>query len=210
MDEEKREIIRSPYLPKEKTALKALKPRKKYEKKRAIVQLQVDTLVLNKDGRPDTSKLTDRQMMAISGFRKYRGNVTLACKHSGCSRDTFYRWMNENKVFAHLAERAKAESGDVVENMLWERIDRGDPWAIQFWLKHNHPNYADKLAVTVKALTPSWANKMKIPTKAPLNPKQIMGIEHTIKAKEERNEKKNKEILDATLGNTTVPRLPAV
>ncbi len=116
--------------------------------------------------------------------------------------------MNENKVFAHLSERARQESGDVVENKLWERIDRGDPWAIQFWLKHNHPAYAEKLQVSVKALTPSWATKMKIPT-APISPKAVMGLENHIKAEIKKEAKETKSELDAALGTATVPGLPA-
>ena len=205
-----KEILKDIYLPKEETVKKKLPPMvKRYEKKRSKEQLKVETLVLDDNEKPDTSKLTDRQMKAVSGFRKYRGNITLATKYAGCSRDTFYRWMNENKVFAHLAERARQESGDTVENKLWERIDRGDPWAIQFWLKHNHPAYAEKLQVQVKALTPSWATKMKLPAKAPLKPYEVMGLERQIGKVIKDQDKKTKSELDAALGTATVPGLPA-
>ena len=180
----------------------------KYIKKRAPEPTKVETLVVDEDGKLDTSKLTDRQFRAISGFRKNRGNITLACKYAGCSRDTFYRWMNENKIFAHLVERARAESGDVVENKLWDRIDRGDPWAIQFWLKHNHPAYAEKLQLSVKAMTPSWASKMKL-TKTGLSPKQLDGLQRKMDVGIKKEQQEIKSELDAALGTATVPRLPA-
>lgn len=185
------------------------KPAKaRYIKKRAPEPTKVETLIVDEDGKPDTSKLTDRQFRAISGFRKFRGNITMACKYASCSRDTFYRWMTENKVFAHLAERARQESGDIVENKLWDRIDRGDPWAIQFWLKHNHPAYADKLQVSVKAMTPSWATKMKL-TRTNLSPKQVMGLEKKADTIIKKEQQEIKAELDATLGTATVPRIPA-
>lgn len=136
------------------------KPKKVYPKRpRLAHQLTVEEVVFDEKGRPDTSLLTQVQMRMLSKFRASHGVVSRACMAAGVSRDTFYRWQTENKIFAHLIDRAKQENNDYVENKLWDRLERGEPWAIQMYMRANHPSYSDKLQVNVKQLTPSWYNK---------------------------------------------------
>lgn len=125
----------------------------------------LDEVVLDEYGKPDTDLLTVTQMRMIGKFRKHHGVVSRACREAIVSRDTFYRWMQENKIFSHLIDRARNENVDYVENKLWDRIERGDAWAIQMYLKANHPAYSDKLQINIKQMTPSWMEKLKGPKK---------------------------------------------
>jgi hypothetical protein len=99
-------------------------------------------------------------MRAVAAYRRSHGVISVAAKTSDISRDTFYRWMEENAVFRYMVERAKDENIDFVENKLWERIERGDPWAIQMYLRANHPAYGEKMQLNVKQMSPSWMEKL--------------------------------------------------
>lgn len=78
--------------------------------------------------------------------------IQVACERSNVSRGTFYRWQNEDKEFAKAADRAIAEGEafitDMSESQLISLIrDKNFP-AIQLWLRHHHPIYANKLEIT--------------------------------------------------------------
>lgn len=95
--------------------------------------------------------------------------VQVACEKSGISRNTIYRWIREDKVFAKAFDEAMSDGvafvNDMGESQLLQLIkDKNFP-AVRFWLNKRHPAYKDKIEVTTKedieALTPSQAKIVK-------------------------------------------------
>ena len=56
-------------------------------------------------GRPQ--KLDYRIMMKLADSIQHNSTITEACRYSGISRDTFYRYMKKQPVFAEKMVEAK-------------------------------------------------------------------------------------------------------
>lgn len=73
-------------------------------------------------------------------------NISLACDKVGLSRNTVYRWCNEDSEFKkRLDEALKAgiESvNDLAESKLIAHLNNGNMQAIRYWLDNNKQNYA--------------------------------------------------------------------
>ena len=85
--------------------------------------------------------------------------VLVACEKTGISRATFYRWFKEDEKFKELAQEALDEGkklvNDVAESQLISLVkDKNFP-AVSYWLKHNHPNYNNRLELSGKISTQS-------------------------------------------------------
>lgn len=96
--------------------------------------------------------------------------IEVAVKRIGISRDTFYRWKLEDKVFAKQSQEAFVQGiefiNDMSESQLVSLIKEKSWQAIQFWLKHHHARYADKIEISGKIeseekLTPEQATIVK-------------------------------------------------
>lgn len=72
--------------------------------------------------------------------------LEVACGKVGVSRATVYRWRNEDKEFGQAFDEAIENGRDlldeVTESKLIGLIDRSDPNAIFFYLKHRHHLYS--------------------------------------------------------------------
>lgn len=74
--------------------------------------------------------------------------IQIACKKSGVSRATFYRWQQEDKDFRRQ-NRDALEQGiefinDMSESQLITLIKEKKMPAIAMWLKHNHKRYGSR------------------------------------------------------------------
>src|SRR3989338_4560343 len=72
-------------------------------------------------------------------------NVSLACEKVGLSRNTVYRWCNEDPEFKERVDAA-LENGiesvnDLAESKLITNINNGNMRAIQYWLDNNKKTY---------------------------------------------------------------------
>lgn len=80
--------------------------------------------------------------------------VQICCEKLGVSRSTYYRWREEDKEFAKLADQALAEGvsliNDMAESQLLSAIRDRNISAIFYWLNHRHSAYSNKLEVTTK------------------------------------------------------------
>ncbi len=80
--------------------------------------------------------------------------VQVACEKSGISRNSIYRWKNEDEEFAKEMEAAITEGealvNDMTENQLLFLLKEGNWPAISFWLRHRNPKFRDKVEVTAK------------------------------------------------------------
>lgn len=63
------------------------------------------------------------------------GNVTLACHFGKCGRSTFYRYYNEDEVFAKQVDDITEIAIDICESELWKQIKDGNVPCILFYLK---------------------------------------------------------------------------
>ncbi len=92
--------------------------------------------------------------------------VQVAAEKSGVSRQSVYRWKQNDKNFEKEMEDALAEGealvNDMSESQLLTLIKEKNWSAISFWLRHRNPKFKDKIEVTSRfedsgELTPSQA-----------------------------------------------------
>jgi hypothetical protein len=81
-------------------------------------------------------------------------NVQMVCDKIGISRNTVYRWKEEDADFSSMFEKALQEStsvvNDIAEGHLLKKINNGDFKPITFWLKHRHPEYKNKSNIHIE------------------------------------------------------------
>lgn len=74
--------------------------------------------------------------------------VSVACKKAGIGRQTFYRWLDEDKKFARDVERAQRRGvqkvNDMAESVLMNKIANQDEKTAKWWLEKRHPAYGPK------------------------------------------------------------------
>lgn len=72
-------------------------------------------------------------------------NISIACERVGLSRQSIYRWMNEDLKFqkkVNEAIRMGVESiNDLAESKLIAKIKEGEPRAVEYWLNSNKQKY---------------------------------------------------------------------
>lgn len=77
--------------------------------------------------------------------------VQIVCDRAGIGRASYYRWRNEDKNFKKAADEAIIEGelfiNDMSESQIISLIKEKNWSAISFWLKHNHPKYANRIEV---------------------------------------------------------------
>jgi len=82
--------------------------------------------------------------------------VQVACEKVGISRNSVYRWRNENAEFRKEMEAALAEGEELVNDMSESQLlslIREKNWnAISFWLRKRNPKFKDRLEVSTVPL----------------------------------------------------------
>lgn len=80
--------------------------------------------------------------------------VQVACEKVGVSRNSIYRWRNDDEEFRKEMELAledgEALVNDMSESQLLSLIKEKSWSAISFWLRHRNPKFRDKVEVTAK------------------------------------------------------------
>jgi hypothetical protein len=80
--------------------------------------------------------------------------LQLCCEKLEVSRMTIYRWKQSDPEFAKAVDDALAEGklvvNDLAESQLISAIRDRNITAILAWLRHHHPEYANKLELTAK------------------------------------------------------------
>jgi hypothetical protein len=81
-----------------------------------------------------------------AALQKAKGLVTLAASELHADYKTVRRMVNESKTLQRIQAEAKDQVGDIAEGRLFEAINRGEPWAIQFYLRTQmqHRGYNDR------------------------------------------------------------------
>ena len=89
-------------------------------------------------------------------------NISLACKKTGISRQTLYRWKQEDPEFAkeiHRSYDVGIDSiSDLAESKLVEKIQTGDFKSMKFWLENNNKRYLRPRKAIEHALTKAEDN----------------------------------------------------
>lgn len=71
--------------------------------------------------------------------------VSAVCNKIGISRQSIYRWLNEDFEFRALYKEALSHGADnindLAESKLIGAIDRSEPWSIKYWLESNNKKY---------------------------------------------------------------------
>ncbi|MFA5098744.1 MAG: hypothetical protein WC461_00795 [Candidatus Paceibacterota bacterium] len=94
---------------------------------------------VQKDERVSTRQAKER---FVAMFERVGGSsVSLATQQAGISRDTFYRWLHEDKEFKEVIEHTKYHLNDLVEDILMLKILQGDGPSVRFYLSRKHPGY---------------------------------------------------------------------
>lgn len=72
-------------------------------------------------------------------------NISFACEKVGISRNTIYRWRNEDPEFDRKVNQAFANGvgsiNDLAESKLISKINQGSMSAIKYWLDNNSKRY---------------------------------------------------------------------
>jgi len=80
--------------------------------------------------------------------------IQIACERVGISRPTFYRWKADDEDFAKEIKDALSEGivfiNELSESQVIALIKEKNLPAVRFWLRHNHPKYAQRIEITTK------------------------------------------------------------
>ena len=79
-----------------------------------------------------------------------QGTVYHASQAAGISRQTAYRWRQEDLEFAELWDEAIQHAVNAVENAVYQKALSGDTIAAIFYLKAHRPIYRDRLNIDIK------------------------------------------------------------
>jgi len=93
-------------------------------------------------GRP-TKKDVETVNKLIAGFNN-GFNDTEACSYSGISRETFYKWMKNDKKFSDIIVHAKAYPNKKAKEVLLDGINAGNTSDAKWWLERKDPEFKAK------------------------------------------------------------------
>ncbi len=97
-------------------------------------------------------KKTDKMKELVLDQLRKSPIVEAACQKAGITRTTFYRWKKDDPEFAKAIDEAIFEGGllvnDLAENQLISAVKDRNLSAVQYWLRHHHPTYANKLQIS--------------------------------------------------------------
>ena len=79
-----------------------------------------------------------------------QGTVYHAAQAAGVSRQTAYRWREDDPEFADLWYEAIENAVDAVENVVYQRALGGDTISAIFYLKAQRPKFRDRLNINVE------------------------------------------------------------
>lgn len=82
--------------------------------------------------------------------------IQVACEKISISRNSIYRWRNEDAEFLKDMDQALVEGEELINDMSESQLVsmiRDKNWqAISFWLRKRNPKFRDRLEVNTKTL----------------------------------------------------------
>lgn len=113
-------------------------------------------------------KKEKNQKIFLENLDKGQGIVSYACENTGISRQTYYRWIKEDKDFAKACEDVKESVIDRVESKLMNVMNDADApghlTAIIFWLKTQakHRGYVERSEISADLHTDEKKTKEQL------------------------------------------------
>lgn len=102
----------------------------------------------NQKKQQTIAKRIAKQKAAVLEMLETVPVVQIACKKSGISKATYYRWYRDDAEFAEVADAAKAEGtrtiNELAQSKLIELISQGNLSASIFWLKCRNPEFVER------------------------------------------------------------------
>ena len=84
---------------------------------------------------------------------KNKGVIALVCQKMDIDRTTYYRWRDNDPVFAKAVKDSFADLNERVEDMLMIKIfQQGDGSSIRYFLDRKNPNYKPKVKVETQVV----------------------------------------------------------
>jgi hypothetical protein len=83
-------------------------------------------------------------------YRELLCNVSSTCTKLKISRQTFYRWREEDKDFDILCEEAEESLLDLAFTKLIGNVDKGNQRAVEYTLNKLHPKFKEELNINLK------------------------------------------------------------
>ena len=102
----------------------------------------------------DTKKKRFIETLAV------QGTVSHAAQAAGVSRNTVYRWRDDDPEFAILWDEAHEQAVDSVESVLFQKALSADTICMIFYLKAHRPIYRDRLNIDIEQLKSEIEEKM--------------------------------------------------
>ena len=95
---------------------------------------------MSKNTENNTTKVTTvtsstKKDNFLKALKNNLGNISQACKSSKISRQTYYRWIDDDVEFEEQCKNVEESLLDLAENRLLEKIDKYDTTSIIFFLK---------------------------------------------------------------------------
>lgn len=93
-----------------------------------------------------TNKKQQTKRALVEALTQTLGVVTSACKSVGIDRTTFYKYLNEDEVFANEVKDIQEVAVDFAESKLHEQIKEKNTTATIFYLKTKgkHRGYIER------------------------------------------------------------------
>lgn len=97
-------------------------------------------------------KKTDRMKELVLEQLSKSPIIEAACQKAGITRTTFYRWKKDDPEFTKAIDQALLDGrllvNDLAENQLISAVKDRNLAAVQYWLRHHHPSYANRLQIS--------------------------------------------------------------
>ena len=110
--------------------------------------------------RPSRRDRRDSQKKKFIDALTVQGTVYHAAQAAGVSRQTAYRWREDDLKFAALWHEAIETAVDAVENVVYHRALAGDIIAAIFYLKARRPKFRDRLNINVEQVQSEIEERM--------------------------------------------------
>lgn len=96
--------------------------------------------------KPQRISTKKKKKLMIEVLENQMGNVTVACKQVGISRETHYKWLKEDPKYKKATEDIVYQLKDFFENALLKLVKQGNPMIV--WnvnkTKNRDRGYYDK------------------------------------------------------------------
>ncbi len=135
--------------------------------------------------------------------------IEVAVKRIGIGRDTYYRWKAQDKEFLKKSQEAMMQGiefiNDLSESQIIALIKDKKMSSIKFWLRHNHPKYAQRIEITTNTqpqeeLNPEQAEIVKEALRLSSLPDLEVTVDEEYKPIDtrggENGDKQNKPLVD--------------